>query len=51
VTIRHNGVIIHEELEISPTPGGGRKDEQPGALYLQNHGDPVRYRNIWIVEK
>lgn len=51
VTIRHNGVVIHKDLEITPTPGGGRNDEKPGALFLQNHGDPVRYRNIWIVEK
>ena len=51
VTIRHNGVVIHDQLEIAPTPGGGRNDEKPGALFLQNHGDPVRYRNIWIVEK
>ncbi|MBD3673991.1 MAG: DUF1080 domain-containing protein [Planctomycetaceae bacterium] len=51
VTIRHNGVVIHDELELATTPGGGRNDEKPGSLYLQNHGDPVRYRNIWIVEK
>jgi hypothetical protein len=50
-TIRHNGVVIHDKLKLSqPTPGGGRSDEKAGALYLQDHGDPVRYRNIWIVE-
>jgi hypothetical protein len=51
VTIRHNGVVIHENLKIEPTPGGGQKDGKPGALFLQNHGDPVRFQNIWIVEK
>jgi hypothetical protein len=52
VTIRQNGIIIHNQLELpGATPGGGRNDERPGALYLQDHGDPVRFRNIWIVEK
>ena len=51
VTIRHNGVVIHENLKLTLTPGGGRNDEKPGGLFLQNHGNPVRFRNIWIVEK
>ena len=49
-TIRQNGVVIHEKLTLKVTAGGGQNDEKPGALYLQNHGDPVRFRNIWIVE-
>ncbi len=51
VTMKHNGVVIHDGLNLKSTPGGGRNDEKPGALYLQDHGDPVRFRNIWIVEK
>lgn len=54
VTVKHNGVIIHDKLELkNVTPGGGTTKEtpEPGSLYLQNHGDPVVYRNIWIVEK
>lgn len=50
-TIRLNGVVIHDNRELVVTPGGGRADEKPGPLYLQNHGNPVRFRNIWIVEK
>ena len=51
-TIRHNGVVIHDQLKIThTTPGGRQNDERPGALFLQHHGDPVRFRNIWIVEK
>jgi hypothetical protein len=49
-TIRHNGVAIHQKLTLKLTAGGGQRDERPGALYLQNHGDPVRFRNIWVVE-
>ncbi len=51
-TIRHNGVLIHDALVLkAPTPGGGRSDEKPGPIFLQNHGDPVRFRNVWIVKK
>ncbi len=52
ITVKHNGVVIHDRLELPhPTPGGVQNDEKPGPLFLQNHGDPVRYRNIWIVPK
>lgn len=50
-TVRHNGVVIHENLELKPTPGGGQKDQKPGALFLQDHGDKVHFRNIWIIKK
>lgn len=51
-TIKHNGVIIHNKRVLSkPTPGGRQTDEKPGALFLQDHGNPVVYRNIWIVKK
>jgi len=39
----HNGVTIHEKVPL----GRGRT----GALNLQDHGNPVSYRNIWIIEK
>ena len=51
VTMKHNGVVVHDALELKKTPGGGRNDEKPGGIYLQDHGDPVRFRNIWVVEK
>jgi len=54
MTVRHNGVVIHENVEIPhTTPGAILKDEtpEPGPVYLQDHGNPVRFRNIWVVEK
>jgi hypothetical protein len=54
VTIRHNGVVIHENQEIEKETGGGnggREANTPGPLYFQDHGDQVFYRNVWIVEK
>jgi hypothetical protein len=52
VTVRHNGVVIHEGVEIPDRTGGGRREgTTPGPLRLQDHGDPVWYRNIWIADK
>ena len=54
VTVRHNGVVIHDGLELkSNTPGGKFNKEvpEPGSLYLQNHGDPVAFDNVWVVAK
>ncbi len=52
VTVRHNGVVIHENLEL-PDATPGREGEGPGPrpLYLQGHGNKVVYRNIWLVPK
>lgn len=54
ITVRHNGVAIHDDLELPGDTPGGRSKEGPDAgpaIYLQDHGNPVRYRNIWLVEK
>ena len=52
VTIRHNGVIIHDNRELPKgTPGKDAEGSTPGILYLQGHGNPVVYRNIWVVKK
>jgi hypothetical protein len=53
VTIRLNGVVIHDNLELKDKTPGGAATEAPGKgpLFLQNHGDPVRFQNIWVVKK
>jgi hypothetical protein len=52
VTVKHNGVTIHDTIELARgTPGRLPEGPSPGGLYLQDHGNPVVYRNIWIVEK
>ncbi len=50
LTVLHNGIVIHNNLELpNTTPGGlDRKMVDVGPLLLQFHGDPVRYRNIWL---
>jgi hypothetical protein len=53
LTVRHNGVLIHENIEVPKITPSGRNgpDKTRGPLYLQDHGNPVRYRNIWVVPK
>jgi hypothetical protein len=55
VTVYHNGVKIHDNVELpgnrSTTAAPSKPGPEPGPIYLQNHGNPVRYRNIWVVEK
>jgi hypothetical protein len=51
-TVRHNGILIHDHVEISGSTAGGQKEAaEPGPIQLQGHGNPVFFRNIWIVEK
>jgi len=52
ITIRHNGVVIHDDIELPKhTPGRHAEGPSDGGLFLQNHGNPVVFRNIWVVEK
>jgi hypothetical protein len=54
-TVFHNGVLVQNHFELE---GGTAWDSAPKyeahaeklPLHLQNHGSPVRFRNIWIRE-
>lgn len=52
ITVKHNDVVIHDKyvLAISPSGEGPGKEKLAGPLYLQQHRNPVRFRNIWVVE-
>jgi len=50
VTVFQNGILIHNNVEVLG-PTGGAMDaniREPGPLLLQDHGNPVKYRNVWI---
>jgi 3-keto-disaccharide hydrolase len=54
ISVEHNGVVVHKDAEL-PADRGTRAapvkpGPEPGPIYLQDHGNPVRYRNIWVVE-
>lgn len=54
VTVKHNGVTIHDDVELpgerNTTAAPVAAGKEPGPVYLQDHGNPVRFRNIWVVE-
>ena len=51
-TVKFNGVTILDDVEIKgSTPGGIAESPDPAGIYLQAHGHPVFFKNIWIVEK
>ncbi len=52
MTVFHNGVKIHDNVKLPKRTTASPLAEGPGSgfLHLQNHGNPVRYRNIWVLE-
>lgn len=51
MTVHHNGVKIHDKVEINKDntrAGLGGDVCTPGPIYLQDHGNPVEFRNIWV---
>lgn len=49
LTVRQNDLLIIDDKEIDTTPGGlDDKAGEPGPLWLQDHGNTVKFRNIWI---
>jgi len=42
VTVYHNGIKIHDQFAV-------RSDARKGGFHFQDHGNPVRYRNIWVL--
>ncbi len=53
MTVRHNGVVIHDDVELPRTTTAApvKEGPEPGPVYLQDHGNPVRFRNIWVVPR
>ena len=42
ITVKHNGVVVHDKVELDTRT-------MEGDITLQDHLNPVRYRNIWIL--
>jgi hypothetical protein len=53
MTVTLNGVVVQKDVvcDHSTTAAPLNESDSPGPISLQDHGNPVRYRNIWVVEK
>jgi len=48
--VLHNGVRVHDDVALAgPTGLGEREGREPGPLTLQDHWNPVVFRNVWVV--
>ncbi len=47
VTVFQNGIKIHDQAELRSPPN--IPESPAGKLHFQDHGNPVRFRNIWVV--
>ncbi len=51
MTVLQNGVVIQNNTQVLGATGDLLSENvgEPGPLLLQDHGNSVKYRNIWIV--
>jgi len=52
ISVVHNGVLIHNDVVMNKGTGmgGRRKPIAAEFLLLQDHGNPVEFRNIWAAD-
>ncbi len=53
LTVLHNGVTIHQDIvaDHATTASPLKEGPEPGPIFFQNHGNPVRFQNVWVVRK
>jgi hypothetical protein len=52
ITVMHNGVPIHRRRAVLTKTGSGQPESAyDGPILLQDHGNPVRFRNVWLVAR
>ncbi len=53
ITVRQNGVLIQDDVKVpvdNTRAGRGGDPCTPGPIMLQYHGNPVQFRNVWLVK-
>jgi cytochrome c2 len=53
MTVRLNGVMVQNDVSVPSATRAAKLKEGPtdGPIYLQDHGNEVRFRNIWLVPR
>lgn len=53
LTVRLNGVIVQQDVALThaTTAAPLKEGSTPGPIYLQDHGNPVAFRNIWVMPR
>lgn len=51
ITVLHNGVVVHDHFDVERKTGAGKPEtNQLWPIKLQDHSNPVRFRNIWLID-
>ncbi len=51
ISVWHNGVPIHLQRQVPSKTGAGLQEgPNPLPIKLQDHANPVVYRNLWIID-
>ncbi len=53
ITLVHNGITIYDDVAIKSVRGSTSRlgETSLGPIYLQEHGVPYQFRNIWVIDK
>jgi hypothetical protein len=57
ITVDHNGKLIHDDLTLPYSEAAqrrvreGKAGNKTGRIRLQDHGNVIHFRNIWVKEK
>ena len=53
MSVWHNGVLIHKDQKLGhrTTASPEKESPKPGAVFFQNHGHVVVYKNVWAIER
>ncbi len=56
ISVMLNGVLVHDDVELNKdftaaAPLKGAIKDEPGPMFLQDHKNPVFFRNIWVLPK
>lgn len=53
ITAKLNGIVVQDNVAVPHVTRAAPVEEgpEPGPIYLQDHGNPVRFRNVWVVPR